>query len=403
MNEANNQLSTLEGRLAAAARAVAPLVVEHRRALHRIPELAFEERETAAYVERTLRGLALAPRVGIAGTGIAVELPGAGPGPTVLLRADMDGLPLDEVDGRDLRSAHPGRMHACGHDAHVAAALGAAHALARLGGERLPGRIVLLFQPGEEHGAGGKRVVETGLLDEMGVDFALAMHVWSFLERGRAIVPSGPTTASSNEFQVTLTARGGHAAAPHLAHDLVLAAAQLVAALHTVVSRDVDPLKPAVLSIGHLAAGDTHNILPGKALLRGTLRAADQETRATLIRRVREIAAAVAAAHGAQADVFVSEGYLATVNDARAAEALAGAARTTLGAEAVAPGPMTMVAEDFSFIADARPAALMLLGMSDPRRGTDAPHHSPRFLVDDDVPPIGLEILLRAAARLMER
>ncbi len=393
----------LEQRLVARARALAGTVLQHRRALHEIPELAFHEFETARYIERALAGLGLAARTGVAGTGLVVELPGGGPGPAVLVRADMDGLPLHEDPSLALRSKMPGRMHACGHDGHMAIVLGVAHTLAGAGTvEALPGRVVLLFQPGEEHGAGAQKVLEQGLLDEYAIDTVLGLHLWSYLPRGVAVIPGGPVMASADEFQVVLKGHGGHGALPHKASDLVLAASTLVVSLQQIVARNVDPLRPAVVSVGRLRAGDAANVLPDSAEIFGTFRAADPETRGMIMHRIGELADCVARAHGATAEIDFGIGYPATINDAGVAEVVRGAARDVLGADAVRSGPMTMAGEDFAFLLQARPGVMFLLGMRDEERGLVHPHHSPMFQVAEDVLPLGLEIVLRAAVRLME-
>ncbi len=393
----------LEQRLVARARALAGAVLEHRRALHEIPELAFHEFETARYIERALAALGLTARTGVAGTGLVVELPGGGPGPAVLVRADMDGLPLDEDPALALRSKVPGRMHACGHDGHMAIVLGVAHALAGAGpAEALPGRIVLLFQPGEEHGAGAQKVLEQGILDDFGIDCVLGLHLWSYLPRGVAVIPDGPVMASADEFQVVLRGNGGHGALPHKASDLVLAASTLVVSLQQIVARNVDPLRPAVVSVGRLRAGDAANVLPDAAEIFGTFRAADAETRGLIMHRIGELADSVARAHGATAEIDFGIGYPATINDPCVADIVRDAARDVLGSESVRSGPMTMAGEDFAFLLQARPGVMFLLGMRDEERGLVHPHHSPLFQVAEDVLPLGLEIMLRAAVRLMQ-
>lgn len=383
------------------ARSLSGLLLDHRRALHAIPELAFQEQRTAAYLESALRALGLSPKTGVAGTGIVCELPGGGEGPAVLVRADMDGLPLEEDPSFEPRSSHPGLMHACGHDGHMAIVLTLGTAIARLRDVQLPGRIVLLFQPGEENGAGASRVIEEGILEEFGIDYVLGLHLWSYLPCGVALVPAGPVMASSDEFRVTLVGSGGHAALPHKSNDLVLAAASLVVALQQIVARNVDPIRPAVVSVGRLRAGDAANVLPDRAELFGTFRTADPETRGRVMHRIGEIADGVAKAHGVTAELDVGVGYPATVNDERVADIVRDAARSVLGPAGVRSGPMTMAAEDFSYLLQARPGVMFLLGMRDEARGLVHPHHSSQFRVAEDVLPQGVEIMLRAALRLM--
>ncbi|GAB4222246.1 MAG: M20 family metallopeptidase [Acidobacteriota bacterium] len=391
-------------RLATTARALADIIVAHQRTLHRFPELAFEERRTSAWLADTLRGLGLEPHTGLAGTGLAVELPGAGPGPTVMLRADMDGLPIREEPSHEPRSEHEDRMHACGHDGHMAVALGAAEAVVRVAGEggTLPGRLVVLFQPAEETGTGAARIVEEGVLDRLGVDYVLGLHLWSFAPRGQAIVPDGTVMASADEFRVAYSGRGGHGALPHEADDVVLALAHLVVALQALVSREVDPVRPAVLSVGRIKAGSAPNVLPTRGELEGTFRAPDTDVRGHLLHRVGELARSIAAAHGVEAEVSFGAGIPPTVNHPGPARLLRAAAAAVLGPDNVRDGPPTMAAEDFGLFLRERPGAFMLLGMRDEAAGVVAPHHHPDFRVAPGALAEGCEILLRAAVALME-
>ncbi|UCF66696.1 MAG: amidohydrolase [Acidobacteriota bacterium] len=381
-------------------------VAAHQQALHRFPELAFEEHRTADYVEQALRSLGLEPKRGVVGTGLIVELPAAGTGPTVLVRADMDGLPIEEHAGHDPRSEHAGRMHACGHDGHMAIVLGIAHAVCRSGLEQaLPGRLLLLFQPAEEGGAaspsGAQRIVASGLLDQERVDYVLGLHLWSYLPLGQVIIPDGTVMASSDEFRIVLRGGGGHAAVPHQASDVVLAASELVVTLQSIVAREVDPVRPAVVSVGTLHAGTAPNVLPERAELTGTLRAPDAPTRELLRRRVAEIARAVAGTRGLTVDVELGLGYPPTVNDAQVAARVRDAVRPVFG-EGVLSGPPTMASEDFACYLEQRPGAFCLLGMQDPAAGAIHAHHSPQFVIAPRALPLGVELLLRGALALIE-
>ncbi len=380
-------------------------VRDHYRKLHEIPELCFEEHETAAYLVAALRALGLEPRTGLAGTGVVVELPGAGEGPTVLLRADMDGLPVAEDPAHTLRSLTEGRMHACGHDGHMAIALGAAEAVTRgLGDARkLPGRLLVLFQPAEEGGGGAQRLVESGLLDELGVDHVLGLHLWSFLPLGEAIIPDRTVMASSDEFHIRLRGSGGHGALPHTTEDVVLAASQLVVALQSIVARNIDPVRPAVLTVGRLRAGDAPNVIPQEAELYGTFRAGDAEVRSRILERIGQVADATARAHGVEIEVDFGMGYPPTVNDPAVAGSFRASAAAVLGEAKVHAGPPAMASEDFAFYLRARPGAFCLLGMRDEESGAVHAHHSPHFKIAEPVLPLGLEILLRGALGLMER
>jgi amidohydrolase len=395
---------SLDEQLAAGARAAAEAVVRHRHALHEIPERGFEEHETARYLQQALAAGGIEARTGVAGTGLVAELPGGGPGPTVMLRSDMDGLPIDEDPAHAPRSRRPGFMHACGHDGHMAILLGVAESVARAraaGAGPLPGRIVLLFQPAEENGPGAARVVEEGVLDAWSVDYILGLHLWSFLPRGLAIVPDGHVMASSDEFHVYVAGKGGHGALPHEANDVVLALSHLVVTLQQVVAREIDPLKPAVLSVGKIAAGHACNVLPERGELHGTFRAPDGAVRGRILHRIGELAQAIALGHGVSVEVDFGTGYPPTVNDPKVARVLRESARSVLGESEVREGPPTMAAEDFAIYLQQRPGAFMLLGMRDEAQGAVHPHHNPRFRVADEVLPSGVEILVRAALRLM--
>ena len=394
----------LDEEFARFARETAATVLRHRHALHEIPERGFEEHETADYLAKALAACGIEARTGVAGTGLVAELPGGGPGPTVLLRSDMDGLPIEEDPGHSPRSRRPGYMHACGHDGHMAILLGVAETIVRARAANtgtLPGRIVLLFQPAEENGPGAARVVEEGVLDAWQVDFVLGLHLWSFLPRGLAIIPDGHVMASSDEFHVYVAGKGGHGALPHEANDVVLALSHLVVTLQQVVAREIDPLKPAVLSVGKIAAGHACNVLPERGELHGTFRAPDGAVRGRILHRIGELAQAIALAHGVSVEVDFGTGYPPTVNDPRVARVLREAARVVLGESEVREGPPTMAAEDFAIYLQQRPGAFMLLGMRDEAQGAVHPHHNPRFRVADEVLPTGVEIMIRAALRLM--
>lgn len=375
----------------------------HQRALHEIPELAFEEHRTSAYLQSALAEMGLSSVRRVAGTGLAVELPRAGGGPTVMIRADMDGLPITEEAGHRPRSGIEGQMHACGHDGHMAIALAAAEAVARSNLEyRLPGRLIVLFQPAEESGGGARRIVESGVLDSLGVDLVLGLHLWSFAPLGEAIIPDGAVMASSDEFRVTFTGPGGHGALPHESRDVTLAAAHLVVALQGIVSRNIDPVEPAVITVGRLRAGDAPNVIPRSAEAYGTFRAGSAAVRGQLMHRIGEVAEAIGRVHGLAAEVDFGTGYPPTVNDSRVAERYRRAAAAVLGATSVRSGPPAMASEDFAFYLQARPGAFCLLGMADEASDSSHPHHSPAFKIAPSALPTAVEILLRAALDLME-
>jgi amidohydrolase len=396
-------MDLLLDRLVAHSRAASQTTIAHRQALHRIPELAYHEFKTAQYVADALRAIGLTPQVGYAGTtAVIAEFGDAQRGPCVMLRADMDALPIEQSAQHALRSEHSGRMHACGHDGHMAIALGAASCLMQAVRDRsLPGRIVLVFQPAEEAGGGAKRLIDAGLFEQFGIDVVLGLHLWSYTPRGVAIVPDGTVMASADEFRITLEGKGGHGALPHMAQDVVVALAQLVTMLQTIVSRSIDPLQPAVVTIGRLDAGSAPNVLPQSAMLHGTYRAPNPALRQVIAERIESITHGVAAAYGLRGQITTEDGYPPTVNHPPVARQLREAAAAVLGEGQVLTGPPTMAAEDFSFYLEKRPGAFMLLGMRDEQAGIVHPHHSAQFEVNDAVLVTGVEILLRAAAALL--
>lgn len=381
-----------------AADALAARVVAWRRELHAFPELGFEEHRTSAFVVERLRELGVEQiRTGVAETGVVAVLPGGDPAAeAVLLRADMDALPIQEVSGREYGSQVPGRMHACGHDGHTAMLLGAASLLAARR-DRLPRSVVLCFQPGEEGMGGGRRMIEEGVLETPPVGRCFGLHLWSQFPAGTLHVRAGATMAAQDEFTATIRGRGGHGALPHQALDPIVAAAQTVTALQAVVSRSIDPIQPAVVTVGSLHAGSAPNVIPDEAVFEGTLRSFDESVRETIRERVRRVIESTAEAAGCTAELDLRHGYPAVVNDAAAADDVRRAAEAVFGAgNVVEPDPMA-AAEDFAYFLRERPGAFAFLGAGNVERGITAPHHSPAFDIDESVLPRGAELLARLA------
>jgi len=378
------------------ARAISESVVADRRAIHRRPELAFREHETAALVESRLRALGIPIRTGVGGTGIVGLIQGARPGRTVLLRADMDALPIEEESTADYASANPGVMHACGHDAHTAILLGAARLLVERRAE-LTGCVKLMFQPAEEGGAGALRMIEDGLLDDPPVDGAFMLHVAHGLHAGQVATGPGPMLAGANSFTIKVEGRGGHASRPHTTVDPVVVAAHVVTALQTLVSREAPPEHAAVMTLGSFRAGTAANIIPDLALLQGTIRAYDGDLMRGLERRLEETARGVAEAMRAAASVTFHMHYPPTVNDAAMAELLAGASRSALGPQAVGEASPVMAAEDFSFVLQRVPGAMLSLGVRSPDWAEPRPVHTARFDLDETALPVGVACMTSAA------
>ncbi len=378
--------------LNAAAEALAPRLSAWRRDFHRHPETAFREQRTQQALKSFFEGLGCPVRP-LAGTGLRADLQGRPGGRTVALRADLDALPLTETPGREYGSQNPGACHACGHDGHMAALMGAAELLAARRNE-WTGRVVFLGQPSEELPPGGARpMIEQGALD--GVDAVFGLHLWQSLPTGRVGLVKGPMMAQSDNFRIVVRGRGGHGSMPHAAVDPILAAAHIVTAVQGIVSRSVDPLKPAVVSFGTVHGGTVYNIIPGEVLLTGTVRTFDPGVQKLIEARLRETAEGAARALGATAELEYEVGYPPLVNDAASVDFVTGVVSRTLGGERLLAIDPVMGGEDFAYYLQNRPGAFFFLGAGD---GTSAPHHHPAFDIDEGVLP-DAALLLAAIAR----
>lgn len=386
--------------IARAAQALGPRLTAHRRALHRIPEPGFAEHDTAAYVESVLDDLGVAHRR-VVGTGVVAVLPGAGTG-CVGVRADMDALPVPEADGRPgYRSQREGFSHACGHDAHVAVALGLAELLCHA--DRLPGTVALYFQPAEEGPGGAAPMVAAGVLDDPAPQAVLALHVNSVHPTGEVAVRPGPSTGSNDQFDIVVQGLGGHAAHPDRAVDPVPVAAAIVQGVQQVLSREVDPVVPAVCTWGSIHGGTRRNVIATSVVLEGTLRTLDRGVRAHLVERIHEVAQGIGTAFRTTVHVRHHEGYEVGVNDPLLTAVVADAARAVLGPERVVPwhGP-TLGSEDFYAFGDTGvPASMFLLGVANRARGITAPNHSPDFDLDEAALPAGVAVFAEAVRRLL--
>jgi amidohydrolase len=372
-------------------------ILAWRRHLHRNPELGFEERGTAAFVAERLHALGLDVRTGIARTGILARLPAASASEApVLLRADMDALPIQEEPGPEYASSVPGVMHACGHDGHVAMLLGAATLLAPRR-DALPRDVVLCFQPAEEGRGGAREMIEQGALAESGAASAYALHLWTPFAAHTLHVRSGAMMAAQDEFVATVMGRGGHGAEPHRCRDPLVAAAQGVVALQSVVSRAVDPQDPAVVTVGSFHAGTAPNVIPDEARLHGTLRSFRDEVRELLRERVREVLEGSSRAAGCRLHLEIRPGYPALINHPGAVERIRRSGEAALGRGKVIESQPLAVSEDFAYFLREVPGAMALLGAGKNGGREAAPHHSPRFDFDESVLPLGAEILARLA------
>ena len=376
------------------AESLAPQLVAWRRELHQHPELGFEERKTAAFVESRLRDLEIEVRGGIARTGVVgiLRTTANQPRPAILLRADMDALPIQEVEGREYGSKVPGKMHACGHDGHTAMLLGAATVLASRRDE-LPADVLLCFQPAEEGEGGAREMIREGVLELAEVGSAYAIHLWSQFPAGTVHVRPGPAMAASDEFTGRFLGRGGHGALPHKTIDPIVAGAQAVTALQSVISRSVDPVEHAVVTVGAFQAGSASNVIPDEARIEGTMRSFSNEVRHLLRSRVREVLQGAAAAGGCRLEFELREGYPAVINDPGAVEQVRRVARELFGDEDVHEPPAMAASEDFSHFLDKVPGAFVFLGAGNEARGIIAPHHSPEFDIDESALPQGAALL----------
>lgn len=377
------------------------LLIQTRRDLHRHPELGFQEHRTAGIVAERLRAAGYDVQTGIAETGVVGTMRGgAGEGPTLLLRADMDALPIAEECAHDFVSTHAGVMHACGHDAHVAIGLAVAERLAATR-EQWGGTVKYVFQPAEEGGGGALRMVNEGVLE--GVDFALGLHIWTGLPSGVVGVVPGPFMASAGVFNITIQGRGGHGAMPHETVDAVLVGSQVVVALQSIVSRTVSPLDSAVVSVGTFQAGSAWNVIADTAVLGGTVRAFDVDACQELPRRIERITAGLCEALGATYRFHYHQDTPPTINDAALAETVRRAAEEVVGAERVRTDPdvRTTAAEDFGELLLRVPGCYFFVGARDEPKGAVHPHHSPRFDICEDALPVSVDVLERAARKVL--
>jgi amidohydrolase len=380
--------------------------IDLRRRLHREPEIGLHLPRTQEMVLEAFAGLPVEMTTGKSTSSVVAVLRGARPGPTYLLRGDMDGLPVHEDTGLPFASQIPGAMHACGHDTHVAMLLGAARLLAERRDE-LTGQVVFMVQPGEEGFHGARYMLEEGLLDVVPgapVSGAFALHISSMLASGTVNVRPGPMMAAADQWRMVVHGRGGHASEPHAAADPIPVAAEIVLALQSMVTRRVDVFDPAVVTVAHIEAGSTNNVIPDTAFLEGTIRTLSARNRAEVVAAVRRVATHVGAAHGVEVEFEHEEGYPVTVNDPGAAAAVLEAAGELLGERAsrLSPAPL-MGAEDFSYVLERVPGAMAWLGACPPGLDPEtAPaNHSNLVVFDEEPLPAGVALYAQMAMRAL--
>ncbi len=365
-----------------------------RRALHAQPELSLTEHDTHAFLRAALREMGCHAET-VGGTGLKVVL-GQGAGPALLLRADMDALPVQEQSALPFASQRPGCMHACGHDAHMAMLLAVAKRL-KVNEELLPGRIVLCFQPAEENGRGALALIGDGVLDDPPVGGALGLHVWTGLPVGTISAAPDGVMAAVGEFIITVKGRGGHGAMPHTAMDPVVAAAAVVQALQTIASRRTDPLDPVVVTVGSIHGGSAFNVIADDVVLHGTCRSFSKELSERLPDLVADIAGAAAASHGASAETVYNQHTIVLRNDRTMADLVASAASSTPGVRHVDRTMRMMGGEDMAYYLERVPGCFFFVGCGN-LDGSSEPHHSPRFVIDEAGLPMGANVMLRAVA-----
>ncbi len=375
-------------------------LVAIRRELHAHPEIGFTEHWTSAYVRERLERAGLPVR-GMAGTGLLATLKGGKTGPTVLIRAELDALPIEEVSEADYRSQNPGTMHACGQDAHMAIALTVAERLAEIQAE-LRGTIKFAFQPAEEIAGGAKQMVEEGALDDPPVDRSLALHVWQDTPVGKVGVASGPFWAAVDDLSFTVHGKSGHGAMPHQTVDAIVVAAQIITALQTVVSRTRSPFAPAVLTIGAIQGGTTWNIIADRVEMRGTLRTFDPAVRDRLLDRLTQVAKGIASSMEASCEVADRYGAPPVVNDPDLATMTRDAILPVMGEENVIVSEPSAGGDDFAYFAQSSPGCLFVVGSSNPTRGLDKGHHHPSFDIDEASLPIAAASLDAVLRRFTE-
>ncbi|WP_053961125.1 M20 metallopeptidase family protein [Sulfobacillus thermosulfidooxidans] len=368
-------------------------VITYRRDLHQIPELGFQETETSQYLLNTLQHLGLDP-VQIADTGVMADIEGNRPGKTIAIRADIDGLPLEEDTNLPFRSQHPGVMHACGHDGHMAIVLALASRLQAA--RNFPGRVRVFFQPAEERPPGGApKMIEAGCLD--GVDEVLGLHLWASDPVGTVAIRSGPFMANADQFTIRVKGKGGHGSEPADTKDAVLIASMIVMNLQTIVSRRLNAFDTAVVSCGTIRAGATFNIIAETAEITGTVRTLSKIVQDKVIQEIEHIAKTTAALYGAEATVSYQYGYPAVINHQASVERLE---RSVSGlVDLLHPDP-AMGGEDFAYYLQKKPGTFFFLGCRP--EGESFPHHSPHFQINEKALPLGVDVLYRGAISFLE-
>jgi len=376
-------------------------IITWRRDFHSHPELGFQERRTSDIVAKTVSSLGFDVQRGIAETGVIALLEGKHPGPTLLVRFDMDALPIQEQTSASYISQNPGVMHACGHDGHLAIGLTIAH-LMQLKKDTLRGKLKMVFQPAEEVLGGAKRMVEEGVLENPKPDYSLAAHLWNEKPVGWVGISPGPIMAGADILEIKLRGIGGHGALPNQTRDPVVASAHLITAFQSIIARNIDPRESAVISVTQVQAGDTYNVIPEIAVLRGTIRTFKPEVRELILERIEALATDIASAFGCETDINVVRVAPPVLNDAKLVHTAREVTQQLFPDAIIAPEVVSMVSEDMAYMMDTIPGCYLLIGSNDPERGLDAPHHSPFFDFNEDALPNAAAILSATIWRMLE-
>ncbi len=373
---------------------------ELRRDFHKHPEIGLKEVRTANIVAKELSNLGIEVKTGVGQTGVVGLLEGKSPGPVVLLRFDMDALPIQEETGVEYASENAGLMHACGHDGHVAVGLTVARILNAHRND-YSGTVKLVFQPGEEGFGGAEKMIADGVLQNPQPDVALGLHVWNEKPVGWIGIVPGPVMAAADTFTVMIIGRGGHSAVPNLVADPILAASQVVNTLQSIVSRNVSPLKTAVVTVGSIHGGDAFNVIPSEVVLKGTLRSFEPEVRDLMVKRFHEIVENVAHACGCDSSIEITSITPPVYNDPEVTGRVQHVARLLLPTDTLDTQSMTMGAEDMAFILNQVRGCYVFIGSANKEKGLSAPHHSSKFNFDESILPKAAGLMVASAVEFL--
>ncbi len=384
----------------AAAQALAQETIETRRDFHRHPEIAFEEHRTAKVIAERLEALGLKPQTGIGKTGVIAVLDTGKPGKTVLARADIDALPVQEENEHEYASQIEGKMHACGHDGHTAILLSVAKILVDKKDE-FSGKIIFVFQPAEEGAGGAQAMIEDGALEGLNVDHSIGLHLGSMIPTGVVAMRCGPAMASADKFVINISGKGGHAAMPQHSVDPILISSHVVTALQSLVSRELDPTDQAVISVTSIHGGTAFNIIPESVELMGTVRTFNEETRQYIAKRIQEVVDGVCSSLRGSAEVDFMFGTPTVINDNKTTERLKTTFAKSLNEGQLIEAPQIMGGDDMAHWLNAADGCYFFVGAGNEEKGTNYPHHHPKFDIDEDSLPLAVEMLTKGVLELL--